>query len=326
MARRFEIAAGDAAKYWQIALDGKKVNLRWSSDGGEQTQVKKYATADDAEMEHDRLIRDRLGKGWREVKAREVKARAAAPAATEKPAANAELVAQRQATAKRIGGAGLAHRLPELSPLFRGSIRLTPSAAKKIAVGASQIGGAPSLPEGTKWPMRGAQAMAFLAQIRLDEIAPLDDEKLLPASGLVSFFLAGDTIKVFHHSVNDLVTVDPPGKAKASRAFRVAATSELTLPPPHGHHLEALQLNDDERARWDKKIALKKSGTFHRMLGHPDLDRAPQFDADTILLLQLDSDGKIGLRFGDGERLCIYIGREALAARAFGKAFCAIGE
>ncbi len=321
MARRFEIAAGDATKFWQIALDGKKVNLRWSSDGGEQTQVKKYATADDAEMEHDRLIRDRLGKGWREVKLR-----APAPAAKEKAPANAELVAQRQATAKRIGGAGLAHRLPELSPLFRGSIRLTPTAAKKIPVGASQIGGEPSLPKGTKWPMKGAQAMAFLAQIRLEEVAAFDDEKLLPPNGLLSFFLAGETVKVFHHSVKDLVVVDPPGKSKARRALRLSATSELTLPPPHGHHLEALQLNADERARWDKKISVKKSGVFHRMLGHPDLDRALPFEGDTVLLLQLDSDGKDGLRFGDGERLGVYISREALAARAFGKAFSAVGE
>lgn len=66
-------------------------------------------------------------------------------------------------------------------------------------VGISRIGGKPLLPENFRWPYyegecydgeRENRPLAFLAQIDLSEIADLDAEGLLPATGVLSFFMS----------------------------------------------------------------------------------------------------------------------------------------
>jgi len=122
----------------------------------------------------------------------------------------------------------------------------------------------------------------------------------------------------------------------------------LTLPPSLSPEIEELGLTEDEEAKYEDFLRSYWGGICHQMLGHPaqlqgdmrfecqfasngvycgDGDyledpRVEQLAADYdrwVLLLQLDSDGKPGMMWGDCGRLFFWIRREDLAARRFDK-------
>src|SRR5690349_18647643 len=78
----------------------------------------------------------------------------------------------------------------EIEPLTRPAIRLKSRQVdeKELPLGSSKLGGSPDLPPNIEWPWYKDRPMAFLAQLRLDEVAPYDTESLLPSSGLLYFF------------------------------------------------------------------------------------------------------------------------------------------
>lgn len=58
-----------------------------------------------------------------------------------------------------------------------------------ISIGASKIGGKPDLPVDVKWPTENnSKPLAFVVQLNLKEVFPLDSDKLLPESGILYFF------------------------------------------------------------------------------------------------------------------------------------------
>lgn len=79
----------------------------------------------------------------------------------------------------------------------------------EIAIGASKFGGAPDVPLGFDWPLAQGRKLDFLAQLDLEEIAPLDIERILPAKGLLSFFAPllteehAPPVEVFHFARAD---------------------------------------------------------------------------------------------------------------------------
>ncbi|MFO1495655.1 MAG: DUF4132 domain-containing protein [Lysobacterales bacterium] len=74
--RRFECVEGGSSKFWEVALDGEQIRVRFGRIGtAGQTQTRACASAAAAQAEQDRLIREKTGKGYREVSA-------GAPAAT----------------------------------------------------------------------------------------------------------------------------------------------------------------------------------------------------------------------------------------------------
>lgn len=78
-----------------------------------------------------------------------------------------------------------------LDKLARPAVSLTAQQADEasIPLGGSKIGGLPDLPPGVTWPHREDKPLEFLAQINLGDAALFDREKLLPSTGLLSFFL-----------------------------------------------------------------------------------------------------------------------------------------
>ncbi len=68
-------------------------------------------------------------------------------------------------------------------------VHVRPAAEAAIPIGASKMGGQPDLPAGVEWTA-WHEPMAF--QFNLAEIAPFDDERVLPSSGLHSFFYETD--------------------------------------------------------------------------------------------------------------------------------------
>ncbi len=87
--------------------------------------------------------------------------------------------------------AGLTGLSADILRFAKPSIRLTSHRVDEqiIEIGISQIGGAPDLPEGIEWPDWKGAPMSFIAQIRLEETAPCDPQKVLPRSGLLIFIL-----------------------------------------------------------------------------------------------------------------------------------------
>ncbi len=63
--------------------------------------------------------------------------------------------------------------------------------ASKVAIGESHIGGLPDLPPDIAWPTRNGRPCEFIAQINLKDVAPFDEENLLPKEGILLFFFDG---------------------------------------------------------------------------------------------------------------------------------------
>src|SRR5262245_37031650 len=66
--RTFSYSDARSHKFWNIEQDGKKVIVRYGREGSQgQTQEKQFASEAAAQAEHDRLIAEKLKKGYRET-------------------------------------------------------------------------------------------------------------------------------------------------------------------------------------------------------------------------------------------------------------------
>ena len=67
MKRYFEFVEGSSAKYWEISVSDKTVTVRYGRIGTDgQTNVKTLADADAATKHAEKLIKEKLGKGYSE--------------------------------------------------------------------------------------------------------------------------------------------------------------------------------------------------------------------------------------------------------------------
>lgn len=66
--RRFELVDGTSSKFWEVAVDGSTLRLRYGRIGTQgQAKDKDCASAAAAQAEADKLIREKTGKGYSEV-------------------------------------------------------------------------------------------------------------------------------------------------------------------------------------------------------------------------------------------------------------------
>ncbi len=66
--RRFELSEGTSNKFWEIELDGKSFTVHYGRIGTNgKAQTKSFASATAASAEAEKLIREKLGKGYAEV-------------------------------------------------------------------------------------------------------------------------------------------------------------------------------------------------------------------------------------------------------------------
>lgn len=83
--RRFELIEGTSSKFWEVECAGEQLTVRYGRIGtAGQTQTKAFASAAKAQAEHDKLVREKTGKGYQEVG---VSAGAALAPVAPKPAA-----------------------------------------------------------------------------------------------------------------------------------------------------------------------------------------------------------------------------------------------
>ncbi|MDX2092170.1 MAG: WGR domain-containing protein [Kofleriaceae bacterium] len=96
-ARRFELSAGTSNKFWEAAVDGKVLRVSFGRIGTKgTTQEKSFAKPALARAELDKLIREKLKKGYSEVGA----AASAEAATASKPAATTTHAKSTRADAK----------------------------------------------------------------------------------------------------------------------------------------------------------------------------------------------------------------------------------
>jgi DNA ligase 1 len=67
--RRFEFSEGNSNKYWEITIQGTETTVRFGRIGtAGQTSAKSFADAAAAQQHAETLIKQKLGKGYREVR------------------------------------------------------------------------------------------------------------------------------------------------------------------------------------------------------------------------------------------------------------------
>jgi hypothetical protein len=92
---------------------------------------------------------------------------------------------------------------------------------KKTTRGQSKIGGKPDVSASFEWPCEDGtdSPLAFLAQINLEEVAPHDFDKQLPAQGMLWFFTIADGDRAYGGEIDSTTTAvlyEPnPGPLKA---------------------------------------------------------------------------------------------------------------
>ncbi len=78
--RHFELSSGSSAKFWEIELRGAAFTVRFGKIGTTgQEKTKSFADEAKARAAHDALIREKTGKGYREVAGAETGGEAAKP-------------------------------------------------------------------------------------------------------------------------------------------------------------------------------------------------------------------------------------------------------
>ena len=66
--RRFEFSEGSSHKFWEIQTRGVEVTVRFGRIGAEgQVQVKSFTNAEEAAQHVEKMVREKSGKGYREV-------------------------------------------------------------------------------------------------------------------------------------------------------------------------------------------------------------------------------------------------------------------
>jgi uncharacterized protein YwqG len=225
------------------------------------------------------------------------------------------------------------------------------------APGATRIGGSPNLPKGMEWPRHQKKPLAFLAQLRLSDFAPLIEKDVLPADGLLSFFAPFDAEKqwtihdggwsvLYTADLKELAQPDTPADLPGAAQFDHCG---LTLRPfvslPHweSESVASWELNkdDDEADSYmdllESADSLNKTGEpRHQFLGHgqylqDDALRSTFEDAAKAgvaaaserwrMILQLDTDDKSGLTWFGSGRLHVFVPIADLTQAKFDRAW-----
>ncbi|MEI8012212.1 MAG: YwqG family protein [Candidatus Omnitrophota bacterium] len=250
-----------------------------------------------------------------------------------------------------------------LARLVRPCIRVItkPMLEEDLPVGVSKIGGLPDLPKEVAWPFvkKEKNLCEFVGQFNLADVSPFDEEKLLPAKGMLYFFVDAPEMeaKVLYFNV--------PAEALARRnvpaKLKVPLYEECALEFRQEYRVPDLASNVEELLKKEKDGAIfaddedcaeKYSGRVdeicntgryssdHHFFGYSgsiqgdlvigvDIPEGKKIlemsDAElrsaqkTRLLFQLDSDSNPNMNLGDGGRYYFEIETDDLKNACFDK-------
>jgi hypothetical protein len=207
---------------------------------------------------------------------------------------------------------------------------------RKLELGVTKLGGHPELPAKTPWPRVKGEPLTFLAQIALREVAPHLPKGVLPASGLLSFFVGNDPNGEIGYLEHARVLYTP-ARAKLVRrevpedffdtiyqAATVKLHATLSLPSPSNRHVTKL-LKGEKLRRYEEDV-FDSPPALPQLLGFRSHGYDAEEPASSQLLLQLTGDDQTDMQFGDVEYLALFIHEKKLAAREFGKVWPHVGD
>ena len=186
------------------------------------------------------------------------------------------------------------------------AIKLNFTKTDSDLTGCSKMWGCPDLPDTLSFPEVAVDddgelvddPMTFICQIKLEDIAPLDPENLLPHTGMLYFFAAMD------YFLGNLDALAYPGMGMwDQRFFRV-----LYSPSCDNLHTHRIVYDDGTEyglpAEQLTFTACDDKEEGFKMLGRPFFDEIEEQFPDHTLLLQLDCDDNWHLNFYDCGMLC----------------------
>lgn len=191
------------------------------------------------------------------------------------------------------------------------SVGLSLNKSTSLAVGASKIGGLPSLPPKFEWPVSeyGDEPLGYVLQLNFAELQAARPTPELPTRGVLQLFCSLDE--------SDLSSAEP----SHALVFHADPSKLVDGELPEGI--------DTDEATLEQRSITFGSGDAGRMLGDPpelrgDLEGA--FDEEEeVLLLELDAYGNVTRVddshsiFGEG-RFIVSVTKEHLAAGKLAKA------
>lgn len=219
----------------------------------------------------------------------------------------ADASAARLRAAADAAGAG-----PEVLADAAGAVRLRSCLAPADPlVGGSRLGGRPDLPAGRRWPEWDGRPMAFLGQLRWDELAVALPDVGLPAEGLLLIFVGVDEdgwcpgdpegVLVETAAAEGLVRAEwPDGLAEEARWDSAVPAPEPIWTPPGPYALE-----DALEPEVLEAFLERVDATGHQFAGHPATWQDDLIPAGHRLLVKIDGDGLMGTQFGDAGSLLI---------------------
>jgi len=248
-------------------------------------------------------------------------------------------VASFEQLTKVLQARGYAHRTSALKAISRPCVRIEARRAKesRIPIGASKLGGRPDVPPTFTWPgLRSRRPLSFIAQIDLRELAGEYEPPRLPTSGKLLFFcdpLSGGArgrLKswVIHLPNRGSRLRRLPGPEDAAgtpstdilEPCKVTFRRALSFPP-----LPPFPCSEGEAEWYMEQLSVRPNAGSHQMFGIPGTLQ-PTRDERHCLLLQVDSDPELNLRWGDQGRLFFWITKPALEKAGFEKAWATIQE
>lgn len=242
-----------------------------------------------------------------------------------------------------------------LLTLARPAIRVGPQPLREDApITCSRLGGLPAVTGDWAWPLEVPEKpLLFLGQINLADITDLNPaRRLVPPTGLFSFFAGGDLVNGSEPSSNSgahyyfwaehaFHLAELPAEGfEVLPACGLAFNEAIDLPDPFSAAIENLALDKPLRDRyWDVRELVSKYGvevarydTIDRskLFGWPDLvqDDLEAFSderaVDESLLLQLGNyhDDKRRWSWGSGGLVYFTISEAALYKGDLGKGHC----
>lgn len=259
----------------------------------------------------------------------------------------------------RLEKAGLGAISNELINQSREAVRMisAPASDSTLPVGASKLGGWPDLPQDLKWPEWKSNDLSFVAQINLAELSETD---MLPGSGVLSFFYDReqrawgydpkhkDGFRLWYFpEISGLSRRQPPDGSQFPSA-RLEFVPFLSLPDSSVLGDRILELEDDEiyylfcrgyfpqprhqifgwpwiiQNPMELNCQLASNGIYvGNASGYQD-PRRKELEAgagDWMLLLQIDSDEKTKMMWGDAGTLYAWIRYPDLKKGDFDKAW-----
>jgi uncharacterized protein YwqG len=193
---------------------------------------------------------------------------------------------------ERLKSFGLARAAQDIASLAEMCVRFrgAPTDERSIPVGSSKLGGLPDLPPGIEWPSWRGQALAFLGQVNLTEVSSFPCARILPQSGLLSFFYDSDqgtwgfdpedkgSWRVLYSADADslLSRRDLPEEIPDYARFTPCAATffeAISLPGVESISIAELDLNEREKqGYWTFLDAFRQERWCedgHQILGHP---------------------------------------------------------